>query len=413
MEIIMRNNKRGIMSFNHLRDSCNVTHNKNMKYIIAAIICSLPILAVADHVYLKDGSQLVGQIQKMSDTKLTMDTSFAKGLEIQSNTIKGVATDNKLMVGLKSGDRLNGILMYSEETGQRLVKTSFGDIQLQGGSELANIWRKETDSPEIAVETQQHKQTVAKLEAQHKEELEHVKQSYEEKIGDIETAKAKLEDPWSGNIGLGVSGQSGNTDNFGVQGRGEAVRDTGFDRITLYVEGNLEKQNKTTSTNEVFAGAALEHDLNPVWFVFGSADFEKDEFENLELRGIAQTGLGRFFIRQDNLILKGLVGLGYQHESFTDGTTSEEGVVSLGTDFLYQYDEWWKFGHKFTYYPSLSRPASDYRLISNAFAELPLAGIDSPWKLRLSLRNQYDNVPKPSINKLDTTYMMNLVYDWE
>lgn len=409
----MRNIKRGIMSFNHLRYGFAVNHSKNVKYIVAAIIFALPILAVADQVYLKDGSQLVGQIQKMSDAKLTMDTSFAKGLQIQSNTIKGVATENKLMVSLKSGDRLNGILAYSKETGQRLTKTSFGDIQLQGESALANIWKTKTESPEVVVETQQHKQTVAKLENQHKEELDQVKRSYEEKINDIEIAKAQLEDPWSGNIGLGISGQSGNTDNFGIQGRGEALRDTGFDRITLYVEGNLEKQNKITSTNEVFAGAALEHDLNPIWFVFGSADFEKDEFENLELRGIAQTGVGRFFIRQDNLTFKGLVGLGYQHESFTDGTTSEEGVVSLGYDFLYQYDEWWKFGHKFTYYPSLSRPASDYRLISNAFAEMPLAGIDSPWKLRLSLRNQYDNVPKPSINKLDTAYMMNLVYDWE
>ena len=44
-------------------------------------------------------------------------------------------------------------------------------------------------------------------------------------------AKAKLEDTWSGNIGLDVSGQSGNTDTFSVQGRGEALRDTGFDRI--------------------------------------------------------------------------------------------------------------------------------------------------------------------------------------
>ena len=107
------------------------------------------------------------------------------------------------------------------------------------------------------------------------------------------------------------------------------------------------------------------------------------------------------------------MGLGYQHKSFADGTVSEEGVISLGYDFLYKHNDWWKFGHKFTFYPPLSRPASDYRFISNAFTELPLAGINSPWKIRLSLRNQYDNVLKPGINKLDTAYMMNLIDDWQ
>lgn len=377
-------------------------------------VCSLwASYAYADEVYLKDGSQLIGTIQNMSDANLVMDTSFAKDLVININTLKGITTDHKLMVTLESGDRLNGVLLYSKEKGQRLTQTTFGDINLEGKSAIANIWKSGNTNPDVVAESKQHTQKVAAMEEQHVAEINEVKKQYEDKLKKVTVAKAKLEDPWSGNIGLGVSGQSGNTDTFSVQGRGEALRDTGFDRIQLYVEGNLEKQNKIASANEIFAGASLEHDLTPIWFVFGSADFEKDRFENLELRGVVQTGLGRFFIRSDNLTLKGLVGVGYQHESFTDGNTSEEGVFSLGYDFLYTYSDWWKFGHKFTLYPSLSSPASDYRFISNAFTELPLAGINSPWKIRLSLRNQYDNMPRPSINKLDTAYMMNLVYDWE
>ncbi len=38
---------------------------------------------------------------------------------------------------------------------------------------------------------------------------------------------------------------------------------------------------------------------------------------------------------------------------------------------------------------------------------------DEAWKVRLSVRNQYDNVPRPGIEKLDTSYLLNLVYDWE
>lgn len=400
------------MSLNNFYDRFFADIGKYLNFMLATGVCLLPATVNADEVYLKDGSRLVGEIQQMSDNNLVMNTGFAKGLEINPATVKGITADNALMVTLATGDRLSGVLNYSETTGQRLLQTTFGDIDLRGKSAIAGVWEKGQQNPEYIAETKEHSRNVAELEEKHQTEISEVKESYEDELKEVRLAKAKLEDPWSGSIGLGLAGQSGNTENFGVQGRGEAKRDTGFDRILLYVEGNLEEQNEQTTVNEVFAGATLEHDLNDRWFVFGSADFEKDEFENLDLRGVAQTGAGYFFIREPKLTFKGLAGLGYQHESFTDGTTVEEGVVSLGYDFLYEYNDWWEIGHKVTYFPSLNSPSSDYRLVSNAFTEVPLMK-DEAWKVRLSVRNQYDNVPRPGIKKLDTSYLVNLVYDWE
>ncbi|MDX1518873.1 MAG: DUF481 domain-containing protein, partial [Gammaproteobacteria bacterium] len=98
---------------------------------------------------------------------------------------------------------------------------------------------------------------------------------------------------------------------------------------------------------------------------------------------------------------------------FTDGSVIEEGIVSAGYDFKYNYQEWWQVGHKLTWFPSLTSPSSDYRLVSNAFTQVPLIDKDEPWKIRFNVRNQYDNQPRPGIKKLDTSYLLNLVYNWK
>ena len=374
------------------------------------VFTSLQVLA--DEVRLRDGSRLVGDIKILSNQKLVMDTSFARGIEIDNATIIGISTDQKHVVELKSGDRLSGILNYSEDKGQKLLQTTFGDISLNNDTAVAGIWNT-SQQPEQVTENKQYQQQVEKLKEQHEKEISAVKQSYISGLEQVRKEKSRLEDPWSGNIGLGVSGKQGNTDTFNVSGRGEATRDAGYDRVYLYVEGKLEEQNNVTSTNEVLAGAALEHDLTERWFVFGSADFEKDEFENLDLRGVAKAGIGYFFIRELNMFFKGLAGLGYQYESFADGTTLEEGISSIGYDFEYTHNAWWKFGHKLTYFPSLTSPATDYRLLSDLFTELPLVNEDAPWKLRFSIRNDYDNKPRPTIKKLDTSYFLNVIYNFK
>ncbi|MEQ8937920.1 MAG: DUF481 domain-containing protein [Gammaproteobacteria bacterium] len=382
--------------------------------LIGAFAISLTFCfsVVADEVVLKDGSRLVGDIKQMMDDKLVIDTAFANGLEIEPAMVAGITTTDKLTVQLKSGDRLKGMLQYSESKGQQLTGTSFGDISLNNETAITEIWNSGM-SPERIAESREYEQKVTALKQEQADSLARTEKQYQQEVKQLEEEKSKLEDAWSGNIGFGLSGEQGNTDTLSVAGRGEAVRDTGFDRIFLYVEGNSEEQNTIETNNEVITGASLEHDLNERWFVFGSADFEKDEFENLELRGVAKTGVGYFFIRSSELTFKGLSALGFQHETFTDGTTLQQGVVSLGYDFKYTYDKFWDTGHSLTFFPSLTEPASDYRLVSRLYTEVPFISADAPWKIRFTLRNDYDNLPRPGIKKLDTSYNMNIVYDFK
>ncbi|MDX1519585.1 MAG: DUF481 domain-containing protein, partial [Gammaproteobacteria bacterium] len=297
------------MSLNNLNDRLGNCFAGNLYPVLAILLGLFTSTATADEVYLKDGSRLVGQIKQLSDNRLMMNTAFAKNLAIEKSNIAGITSTEKLVVTLESGDRLAGVLSYSEKDGQRLTRTSFGDIALDGQNKIAGIWHQGADNPELESTSKEHEQAVAELRKEHEQEVTRIKQSYETELKQVKSENADLLDAWSGNIGLGISGKRGNTDTFAFQGRGEANMDTGVDRLMLYVEGDLQEQNDITTANEVLTGGTLEHDLTRRWFVFGSADFEKDEFEDLDLRGVVQSGFGYFFVREPHFYFKGLAGL--------------------------------------------------------------------------------------------------------
>lgn len=363
---------------------------------------------LADEVHLQDGSRLMGDVVYLQDGTLTIETDFAGRLEISADRVSGISLDNEAMVTLNSGDRLRGTPRYTAEQGQRLIGTLAGEVTLSEELSLVAI----TDPSETDVSAAARPEPIRKLEQEHAEEVEQLKEEHAARVTELEERQQGFMDPWSGSIALGINGASGNSDHFGVNGRAEARRATNGDRLMLYLEGSLQEENSDTTANEVLAGGTLERDINRDWFVFGNLDFEKDEFEDLELRAVANAGIGYFLARSDAFTWKALVGAGYQHETFTDNSVQDEAIVSFGYDLNYHYNEWLEFLHKLTYFPSITSPTEDYRLVSNLAAQMPVGNTEN-WKLRLNLRNQYDSMPRPGIEDLDTVYSLNLVYDFE
>lgn len=354
---------------------------------LGAIILLLPALCLctgnarADKVYLQDGSRLVGHVVSFAGGTLHIETGFAGTLAVPAAQIKGLTLDKPVLATLSTGDRLNTRLKYKPRGGQILKSPSFGRRKLAGNVSVIAI------GP--GVTTAQRETAVVP--------------------GNVFEPEP---DPWSGSVSFGLDGASGNTRRFGLNGRGEVRRETDGDRLMLYAQGTLQREDGTTTAKQILAGGDLERDINQQWFVFGSTDFEKDPFQDLDLRAVANLGVGYFMVRSDALKWKGLLGAGYQHETYTGGDIQQGGIISLGWDLSYNYNKWLKLMHDLTYYPSLSSPSKQYRLVSDLSAQVPLANTRN-WKLRFSLRNQYDNSPRPGVKKLDTNYSLNLVYDFE
>ena len=334
--------------------------------ILSIIVFLLPSILLADEIRLRDNSLINGQIVSMDKTHLVVETSFAGEIKIKISEITGINSDDLQSVSMESGDKYTARLEYTPAQGQVLVLDD-GNVILLG----------------------------------------------DDKIAGLNTREKTEKDYWSGAAILGIDGQEGNTSELSILTRVELLRETEVNRLSMYGEMNFQRQNEETTTEEYRLGSRFEQDITDRWFAFVSQNLEKDRFENLDLRSTTDTGLGYFFIRKDNLKFKGLTGLGYEFESFTsDDSNRSNMILSAGYDFMYDFRDWLRLGHKFNYYPSITESFSEnYRLASNAYTELPL-GKDWDWKLRFTLRHDFNNAPVPGVKKLDTAYYLSVVYDW-
>lgn len=352
--------------------------------------------AAADTVYLGDGSRLNGTVSRLTAEELLIETSFAGELRIDRSAVSGIDTDNPVQISLPTGEHLIGRLDYSPERGQYVYSEAAGKVSLQE-TRIAEMWSSDAPSPALAAA---------------EEELKTLKEEHEATVESLEAKIKDGDDVWSGSLEAGLSGAAGGSDRFNFLGRGEALRETEFDRLSMFLEGRYATEEGVSTENEVLAGGRLERDFSRRWFAFGNVDLERDEFEDLDLRAILTAGVGRFLIRKETQTLKVRLGVGYQVEAFKNDANENSGILSVGYDYRIDVSDWLRFTHELTLFPNLSDPTGEFRLNSAAGLEIPLRG-ESPWSVRLRVRNQYDADPEPGIAKLDTTYSVSLGYDFE
>lgn len=322
--------------------------------------------AWSDHVYLQNGSHIVGTITGVKDGKLLVDTEFAGEVSIALDAIQGMETEDENGFKFDSGEVLSGRLQFKNGR-QELVR---GDthIDVMPGDIVA--------------------------------------------VGD----PAELSDPgpeinWSGRAEFGLTLEMGNTERVVVHGRVSTTRATELDRLTLYFRGDYAEENDNKTTNEALIGTTYEYDVTERIFVFGQSQLEYDEFESLDLRLTVSGGVGYFFVDSEIQTLKGRFGIAYQHQDFNDGTSTDDVLALLGYDYKLAVRKWFQYRSVLDFFANASE-TKDWRFNAENTIEVPISSTEA-WKLRFGVRNEYDNEPLLGIKSLDTTVYSALVYNWE
>lgn len=349
--------------------------NAKAALILLAALAMLATTVNADEVVLHDGSVLVGEIDRTIDGELKITTDFAGELNIPWDKVAGLRTGGEYAVATPEGEHLVGRLQYSEAGGFRVSSASRGDVRLEA-AEVLNLWPADGPNP-------------AALAA---EEL-----------------RAKYADPWSGVVGLGISGAEGNSEKLDVAGRAAAVREGERDTIKLSAVVNYSEQDGEESANEVIVAGRLERNLSERSFIYGGAGLETDKFEDLDLRAILTGGYGRKFRDEEDFKFSGRLGLGVDYSTFRSGGSETVGLLEVGYDLQKDYGETLRFDHTFVLYPELEEFGDNYRAVADFGATVPVGDADD-WAVRLGLNFQYDSAPSPGVDKLDTTYLVNLLY---
>jgi len=332
--------------------------NTKRSALVAAlglIVLGAPV--AADVVVLSDGSRLLGTVGRWSEGKITFETKFAGTLEINTELITQIETDEPINVGVETGDRLVGPVRWQSGIDQAVVHTELGDVPV-AVDRVTDMWRLGEKSPE---------QLAAELDAKRIEE------EFQKKLA-----------KWSFTLEAGATFREGNTDTFDARGRMELTRKTDLDLLRFYLAGVYGEKDDARNAAEVTAGGYYEHLLTSRLYGYVRNDYEYDEFENLDLRVTLAAGLGYYWIKETEHEWKTRVGAGLLHENYMDATEDETTAVGdVGLDYRLDINPWLRFTHSATYVPTFES-LNNYRLKFDTAFLIPLAKSDQ-WKLKLGM----------------------------
>lgn len=214
---------------------------------------------------------------------------------------------------------------------------------------------------------------------------------------------------WSGRVNFGGSLEDGNSNSkalifdTNIKARNEK------NRFTFGGEINWEQEEGEETENDQMAFGGYDRFLTDKWFVGLRQQFEKDKFEELELR--SRTGLfsGYQFYERDDLNLQAKLGGDYIYEDFETGEREKD----IAATWAFDYDQKF-FDDLFQVFQmhELSVPVGD----TGAFLFNSESGVRVPIGKYITGTAQvdfdWDNDPAEGVREEDTTYSFKIGYEW-
>jgi len=339
---------------------------KKMRQIIAVFLLSFNFLLFADSIQLKDGSKIMGTLDKIKDDKVLFNTEFAGTLTIDVKNVASLQTDKEQHIVLKSDTApqktiLSSALLPGNELGNIQISHQEENIQ-----EIAALWNESKDNPYLG--------------------------------------------QWNGKVYLDISGKEGNTDKYRQNFGFSATRKSAFDKLKIYYQTTYAEENGDKNEDETLYGADYEHNIkNTPHSWYARIESEEDEISGIDHRYEAVIGYGYFLIKRKATTLRTRCGIAYWRLETKDATTDNIGL-DLNLFYEHVFDQWGRWETSVTYAQSINN-TEVYRIYHESFWELPLK-IQIPISLRLGMSNEYYNITSEDAEHLDTTYFAKIVYSW-
>ena len=144
------------------------------------------------------------------------------------------------------------------------------------------------------------------------------------------------------------------------------------------------------------------------WYVKDEVGF--DRLNDIAFYDVGAGGLGYDFIKEDNEMLDGRLGLSYRYDRYT--TVGSSDLSSAGADVGLEYSKKFRTSSltdRISFDPAF-QDLGNYIITHEIKYDIPLA---SPfWKLSMGMANNYNSRPVGGVDKLDTIYFTRLVLDW-
>jgi putative salt-induced outer membrane protein YdiY len=215
---------------------------------------------------------------------------------------------------------------------------------------------------------------------------------------------------WGATVSFGFANNSGNSRSRGIAFSFDVQRKSPKDR--QQIKGGLSREYKPddngdleTTVEKYYGSLRVDVFLGSRVFGFGSGDWERDRFQDLDLRSNYTAGLGLQAVDTDDTDLRFYGSGGARIENYTSGGDRSTGIVSLASGYRQKLGPI-VFDWSLSWAPSV-KDVEDYRVVSEASLTTTIfQGLG----FRIASRNQYNNDPQPGIEKHDWLLTTALTY---
>ena len=344
--------------------------------LFAAMI--LACTARADTVTLQNGDRLTGTIVKSDGKELILKTDAADTVTLEWSAVRQISSTAPLFVVTPQGTTAAGVV--TTEGNNLVVTPATGEPER---IPLANVSTIRSQTEQAAYERTLHP-------------------------GILES--------WQINSSFGFGLARGNSHTTNLAIGFNATRQTMHDKLTAYMNSIYASSGLVVSpgitagvtANDIRGGAMYQHDILARTFVYGSADFEYNELQFLDLRSIVGAGAGYHVIAQTDTTLDLFAGANYTRESYATGLRRNVAALTVGDLFRHQIGKATTINEALDIYPELSH-VGQYRFaldISLATKIKTWLG----WQSTISDRYISDPIPGTVSNDLIFSTGLNFTF---
>jgi putative salt-induced outer membrane protein YdiY len=346
---------------------------------VILLFVGLACAANADTILLKNGDHLTGTIEHSDAKELTLKTDYAGEINLKLSAVTQIVSEAPLVVTTKEKKTLSGKLTM-EDANLDVATSNAGSVTVP----LGDVTVVRSESEQAAYEHSLH---------------------------------PGFTEGWNGAATVGFSLARGNSDTTNLAIGFNGARTTPNDKLLTYATSIYASNDKPgaggVTADDIRGGARYDHNIGPVIFAFGSADYEYNELQFLNLRSIYSAGFGYHAIKQPNMTLDLLLGGNYTRESYSANASTPAlqrniAAVTAGEDFMRKLGKTTTVNEQFLFYPDLSN-TGQYRF---AF-DLALATKINKWlgwQTTASDRFLSDPIPGTLRNDLILTTGLNITF---
>jgi putative salt-induced outer membrane protein YdiY len=330
----------------------------------ALLLAGMVKSSSADQVTMKNGDRLSGEIIQLQDQTLTVNTPYAGQITIQWDQVETVKTEGPVRVVLEDQTAARGIL-------------------------------KTTPNGMLTLET------------------DAVTTPLTFPLSRVEGINPPTEPPvkLSGRINAGLDVKKGNTDTEAYHADGEIQARTEKNRYTLGGELNKEEESGEETADNWLAYTSYDYFLSQKWYVYTNANFEADDFKDLNLRTTLGVGSGYQFFETPLQNLSVEAGLAYVNEDYSVDDQDDDytaGRWGMAYD-RYFFDKFFQFFHQHDGIVSLE-DAEQIVIRTRTGLRIPLR---DGFNTTVQYNWDWDNAPAPGNDRVDERYLFTLGYSWE